>query len=225
MFITIVSSVLELETSILFYQKLGFTKISDQPLIYSDGILNVELNANSSARAGLKFYSSNIHTALNIIKDDYKIFDIDNDKFIIDDTGTWLYFQEIKKVKNTPIKKSKLGNFMGLSLESDKIDKLVNLYSKLGFKIDSEISNENFKVLTNSIGFNISLMSPLSCPHSFHNPSLTFFNGENNNQIINKLRKFNVDIFEEITIFNEKGDVDNIIIRDPGGYHFFIFND
>jgi hypothetical protein len=69
-------------------------------------------------------------------------------------------------------------------------------------------------------------MKPFSCPHLFFNPSLTFFNGkENNPKVIQKIRDLNIPITQEITAFNEEGLVDNIIIRDPGGLGFFVFND
>ena len=69
-------------------------------------------------------------------------------------------------------------------------------------------------------------MNPLMCPHLFFNPSLTYFNGkENNPKVIKRLRELKITITEEITHFNDKGIADNVIICDPGGYGFFIFND
>ncbi len=68
-------------------------------------------------------------------------------------------------------------------------------------------------------------MKPNACPHLFFNPSLTYFNGKNNIDIIAKIRALNISITEEITHFNKEGKVDNIIIRDPGGFGFFLFND
>ena len=44
-------------------------------------------------------------------------------------------------------------------------------------------------------------------------------------QLIQKIRDLKIPITEEITVFNDQGVVDNIIIRDPGGLGFFIFND
>lgn len=43
--------------------------------------------------------------------------------------------------------------------------------------------------------------------------------------VIKKIRELNIPIVEEISTFNKEGIVDNIIIRDPGGYGFFIFSD
>ena len=44
-------------------------------------------------------------------------------------------------------------------------------------------------------------------------------------EIIEKIRELNFPITEEITHFNDQGIVDNIIIRDPGGFGFFLFSD
>jgi hypothetical protein len=69
-------------------------------------------------------------------------------------------------------------------------------------------------------------MKPNICPHLFFNPSMTYFNGkEGNPKVIAKVRELDIPIAEEITHFSKDGSVDNIIIRDPGGYGFFLFND
>ena len=54
---------------------------------------------------------------------------------------------------------------------------------------------------------------------------MTYFNGGNNLAVIQDIREAGIPITEEITQFNDRGEVDNVIIRDPGGYGFFIFND
>jgi len=79
--------------------------------------------------------------------------------------------------------------------------------------------------LTNDSSFNISIMNALACPHVFFNPSLSYFNGKNNLDIIAKIRAKEIPIAEEVTVFNKEGIVDNIILRDPGGFGFFIFSD
>lgn len=74
-------------------------------------------------------------------------------------------------------------------------------------------------------GFVISLMKPFSCPHLFFNPSMTYFNGKDNLAVIRKIREAGIPITQEITAFNTEGIADNVILRDPGGYGFFVFND
>jgi hypothetical protein len=43
--------------------------------------------------------------------------------------------------------------------------------------------------------------------------------------VIQKIRDLNIPITEEITAFNTECIVDNVIIRDPEGFGFFVFND
>ena len=74
-------------------------------------------------------------------------------------------------------------------------------------------------------GLNVSFMVPNVCPHLFFNPSFTYFNSGKNPEIIAKLREAKVPIKEEITLFNPNGEVDNVILQDPGGFGFFVFND
>ncbi len=77
----------------------------------------------------------------------------------------------------------------------------------------------------NGTSVGISIMKPMVCPHLFFNPGLTFFNGGKNLPIIQKIKTVGIPIAEEITVFNKEGIVDNVILCDPGGLGFFIFND
>ena len=52
-----------------------------------------------------------------------------------------------------------------------------------------------------------------------------YFNGKNNLEIIEKIRSEGIEFTQEITEFNKEGIVDNVILRDPGGYGFFLFSD
>jgi hypothetical protein len=53
---------------------------------------------------------------------------------------------------------------------------------------------------------------------------LAFFNGHQNSKIITHLKALNVPIKQEV-IFGEETIADNLVINDPGGLGFFIFND
>ena len=120
---------------------------------------------------------------------------------------------------------SVLGNYMGLSLETPDMDKSAQLFEILDFKAVMGSAEQGWVVFQNADGLGISLMKPMSCPHLFFNPSLTYFNGQNNLAVIEKIRALDIPITEEITHFNEENKVDNIIIRDPGGLGFFLFSD
>jgi hypothetical protein len=64
-----------------------------------------------------------------------------------------------------------------------------------------------------------------SSPHLFFNPSLTYFNGKNNLAVIESLRESGIPLAQEITHFNDKGIVDNVILQDAGGLGIFVFSD
>ena len=149
--------------------------------------------------------------------------------FLLNDlNGCWIYLIEsdFPVVENAKGKNTAYpGNFSGLSLESTDTQRSLSIWEVLGFKIKIGNLNGGYIVLENSDGFNVSIMKPLTCPHLFFNPSMTYFNGGKNLENIKNIRAANIPITEEITHFNEEGIVDNIIIRDPGGYGFFIFND
>ena len=120
------------------------------------------------------------------------------------------------------IESSVLGNNMGLSLETTDFEKSNQIWQAVGFKKSDQ---QGWVVFKNEDGLIVSLMKPNNCPHLFFNPSLTCFNGAANPDIIQKIRDLDIPITEEITQFNKQGLVDKLILRDPGGYGFFVFND
>ena len=121
--------------------------------------------------------------------------------------------------------KSELGNFAGVSLETTAIKNSIQFWNILGFEQNMGSIESGWVSLVNKDGMSISLMAPLICPHLFFNPSLTYFNGTNNLNVIKEINARSIPITEEITHFNKEGIVDNIIIRDPGGLGFFLFSD
>jgi hypothetical protein len=218
-----------LENSIDFYQKLGFKKIDTKDAVFfTDGKLIVEINPERYARAGIKLFKSswaveveklNALAAVNIIPNGYLLSDA---------SGVWIYLMEAEpawKAETAATSFSALGNYAGLSLETTDMKRSGAIYEALGFKIAMGNYEQPYMSFDFN-GFGISLMKPNICPHMFFNPSFTYFNGkEGNPKVIEKVRSLQIPIAEEITHFNKEGKVDNIIIRDPGGYGFFLFND
>ncbi|MDB4118217.1 hypothetical protein N9575_01590, partial [Flavobacteriaceae bacterium] len=74
-------------------------------------------------------------------------------------------------------------------------------------------------------GQQLSIQKTNLCPHSFFNPSLTFFNGQKNKGIIDHIKQVELPIEEEVIFSAEEKIAQNIILKDPGGLGFFIFND
>lgn len=216
-----------LQSSMDFYLHLGFKKISENPLILTDGKAFVEINPDRYARAGVKLFKENWETEIQKLKEITTVTTFENGYLISDPSGVWIYLMEfVPPIEFTIHEKSfsELGNYAGLSLETTDIQKSVEIYQTLGFLISGGSLEHGFLSMENNDA-TISLMKPLSCPHLFFNPSMTYFNGMDNLEVIQKIHDLKIPITEEITFFNKDKIVDNIIIRDPGGFGFFIFSD
>ena len=217
-----------LQDSLDFYTKLNFVVISkENPVLISDGQATIEINPTRFARAGLKMYREDWTEIKALLEKFTTVLDIENGYLLTDASGIWIYLMtgDIDIPTTEKLEKSVLGNFAGVSLEVVDMKRSFAIYEILGFKPTMGDIEKGWVVLTNEEGVSISLMKPNSCPHLFFNPSLTYFNGKNNPAIIEKVRSLGIAIAEEITHFNKDGIVDNIILRDNGGFGFFIFND
>lgn len=216
-----------LNSSIDFYSKLGFRQISKNALIFTDGKANIEINPERYARAGFKMFKHTWQEEIHLLNGLTKVISTKEGFLFSDPSGVWIYLIETESIPAFAIEDISfgiLGNYMGISLESTYAEKSFEIYQILGFKLTFETTDSGFFAM-NAHDFTISIMKPNSCPHLFFNPSLTYFNGKNNQDIIAKIRFLEIPITEEITFFNKEGVVDNIIIRDPGGLGFFVFND
>ena len=154
--------------------------------------------------------------------------EIEGGYLLSDSSGSRVYLMEGESGLSFQAAESSdavLGNFAGMSLETTDIHRSVGLWEALGFEKGMGSVEQGWVTYTNADQFTVSFMKPNSCPHLFFNPSLTYFNSGKNPEVIEKIRALGIPITEEITAFNKEGIVDNIIIRDPGGYGFFIFND
>ncbi|GAF01458.1 hypothetical protein [Saccharicrinis fermentans] len=215
-------------TSLDFYKRLNFYTLSEYPAIISDGKFLIEINTDKYARTGIKIINKSWENEINYLSERYPSFPIKDGYLIRDNNGVWIYLIESKELEitfNTHQSRSYLGNFMGISVETTSFEHSISFWNTLGFVQVSGAAEQGWIVLANSDGFAVSLMLPLSCPHTFTNPSMTFFNNGKNLENISKIRQSNIPIKEEITAFNPQGIADNIIIQDPGGYNIFVFND
>lgn len=219
----------QIENSLDFYTKLDFKIISkEQPLLLSDGKVIIEINPDRFARAGIKLIDTSWAAAVKKLEKITKVLKIETGYLLSDPSGTWIYLIESEastKYDLSKITASTLGNFAGVSLESIAIHQSLDIWQTLGFSKVMGSVDQGWIGLENENKMPVSIMKPNSCPHLFFNPSLTFFNGKNNLAIIEKIRLAGIPIAEEVTAFNTEGVVDNVILRDPGGYGFFVFND
>ncbi len=216
-----------LANSIDFYTKLKFNLLSEKTLTrFSEGKFVLEVNPERTARAGIKLLGTDWQSTCKKIEPLTKVMP-QNDGFLVSDpNGVWIYLVSSDEDIVLPeSENSVLGNFGGMSIETVDIERTLEFWLLLGFEVKSGKAEQGWFGLQNTDGFELSLMNPNICPHLFFNPGLNFFNGKNNPGIIEEVRRLNIPITEEITHFNKEGIVDNIIIRDPGGLGFFIFND
>ena len=218
-----------LQNSLDFYQKLQFKIIENDHLqLVTDGKAIIEINPDRFARAGVKLFKNDWSAEKSQLEKQTFLTKLADGYLLGDPSGVWIYL--IEKDADFTIEKSEecyglTGNFAGLSLETTDIEKSATIWQILGFEKTMGDIEQGWVAYQNTDGFGVSLMKPMSCPHLFFNPSLTYFNGKNNLDIIQKIRDVGIPITEEITHFSKNGEVDNIIIRDPGGYGFFLFSD
>jgi predicted lactoylglutathione lyase len=219
----------KLSESLTFYKKLGFTLVNEsEPCLVSDGTALIEINPDRYARAGMKLYRPSWKDTVTQLQNYTHVTPTDNGFLLNDSSGTRIYLVEEEVIlpanwKSAPA--STLGNCAGLTLETADMETSVNIWKTLGFTNVQGTIEQGWILLINDEGTGVSLMPPNKCPHLFFNPSLSYFNGKDNLKVIDQIRKLNIPITEEITYFNKEGVVDNIIIRDPGGFGFFLFSD
>ncbi len=218
-----------LTESVSFYQKLEFEVLSaSSPTLVSDGKVVIEINPDRYARAGVKMYAPSWEKMVPLLEEHTAVSKTDEGYLLSDLSGVWIYLVEGNNPHQSllqEISTSVLGNCAGLSLETTDFVRSLAIWKILGFTKITGTIEQGWVSCQNDDEMTISIMKPNTCPHLFFNPSLTYFNGENNLSIIDKIRALNIPITEEITFFNKEGIVDNIIIRDPGGYGFFLFSD
>ena len=218
-----------IDSSLDFYQKLGFSLIRDDSSKWvTDGSVIIEINPDRFARAGVKLYQEDWSSVAHDLSSQLPILETDNGYQFHDPCGVMIYLEHgVSPITNEQagLPTSSLGNFAGLSLETFSFERSVSIWNTIGFEGETKEANPGWVALMHPSGLGVCFMKPNTCPHLFFNPSLTYFNGGKNLTNIKAIREANIPIAEEITHFNKEGIVDNVILRDPGGYGFFVFND
>ena len=212
-----------------FYEKLNFQAFEHEGHpYYTDGHSKILINPDRSARAALVLEVDDVNKYKTNLSAKGLHFEESKDELLL--TCPSGIYTRIKRLSGTlPVgsdQASVLGNAAGLTIESNNMQASADFYEALGFKITTGTAASGWVVMENEIGFSFSLLKSGMCPHLFFNPSISYFNGkEGNPKVIENIRKAGIPFTEEITHFNDQGIVDNVIVRDPGGLGFFVFND
>jgi len=216
----------DLNKSIAFYTRMGFFPIANSTC-FTDGKSIIEINPTRFARPGIKLIAESWTATVEKLNSLTEVISSDSGFLLGDGTGTWIYLIESNETITIPqnCSPSLFGNNQGITIESIDIENAAKIWSTIGFKTVAGEIEQGWISLVNDEGTVINIMTPNCCPHLFLNPSISYFNGTNNPEIIQKIRATGIEIKEEITHFNKENAVDNIIMADPGNIGFFIFND
>ena len=216
-----------LAQSLHFYQQLNFQLLPTSSKIVTDERVNILINPDRFARLGILLYQEDWSTSITKLKKQYTLIEQTNGYLLSAPSGVQVQLIN-SKFPTQPAKETSFaltGQFAGISIETTDFTQSLHFWESIGYTTQSGSIIQGWLTLSNESDVAISLMKIGSCPHLFFNPSLTYFNGANNLAIIKQIKALQIPITEEITYFNKEGIVDNIIIRDPGGLGFFLFND
>ncbi len=211
--LTIQARVADLQEAIDYFLQLGYEvrKRDDEQAIAADKGVIIELTSKPKDRTALKFYSSQIRTSKG-------------DVFLDPDGNKIIHSPEDSAPARSTMT-SVLGNSMGIGLECFDLQKSADFYTSLGLRTLQGSVTQGWLTLGVEQEPMLSLMSLGACPHLFLNPSISYFNGGENVAIIDELRLRSVPLAEELTVFNQTGEVDNVILIAPGQVGVFVFND
>lgn len=237
--VTIHTPTPDLDRSVAFYEKLGFVRSSaehaggEDSVLLANGTMLVEVNPERTARAGLRLTKPSWAEEADVLSKSTTVVSLPGSRLAVDPSGVWVYLTEAEgaAAEQPPEGPAEclLGNFAGLTLETVSVQESADFWDPLGFAVPDSVARPvGQHAYVGGLGpgdFGITWIAPNACPHLFFNPSFTFFNSGKNPEIIAAMRAAGIEITEEITVFNKEGLVDNVIIRDPGGYGFFVFND
>lgn len=216
-----------LAESVDFYTRLGWTQLehAGTSAWFTDGAARLCVDPARFARTTVVLHTEDGADLAARVAPFGRIVEREGDRLAADPSGAFVLLTPSRAPAVSDAPPSALGNFAGLSLEAVDPERAVRFWEALGWQIAAGGLDEGWVQLGREGAVGISVMGPYACPHLFPGPGLTFFNAGENPEVIAKIRAAKIPIAEEITAFNDRGEVDNVILRDPGGTGFFVFND
>ena len=215
-----------LARSLDYWSRAGFAPTGAADGVVSDGQIVIHIDADKFARPGVVLTRESWADGLAALEPFGPLHDVPSGgRLVAAPSGTWVYLAEGPGFEATADgAEAALGNYAGLSIETTDIAASRRFWEALGLEKTQGDEAQGWISLEGH-GGGISLMKPFACQHLFFSPGLTYFNGGKNPEILPKLRERGVEFAEEVTVFNPNGEVDNAILRDPGGLGVFVFND
>lgn len=213
------SKVLDKKEALDYYENLNFKiHIQEERTFALCTGLVIELSDHPKLRSGLTWIGSASKAP------GFKRKQINDLDLISDPDGVLIYFQPCE-LTSVGDKTSKLGAFSGISLECFDLRVSQAFYQQLGYRRSMGSIDAGWITLSLEGAMDLSLMQIGSCPHHFINPSLTFFNGNQNLDIIDQLESDGIPILERLSIFSRDHSIDNVVLATPGNLGIFVFND
>ncbi|MEL6430615.1 MAG: hypothetical protein AAFU73_21060 [Planctomycetota bacterium] len=233
---TVLTPTPDLEGSLDFYARAGFVRVDGATAgvpesgraALTDGSVTVEIDADRHVRTSLVLRGEGVRRLVDSLRGTTRMVERDAGFVVADPNGVRVQLRPDDPwtpVAPTETPAARFGAFAGLSIEAFDPEATVSFWKTLGYAVKAGGPDAGWTQLGRDGAIDVSVMGPFTCPHLFFNPGLTYFNSGRNPEIIAELRSAGVPLTEEITVFNERGDVDNVIVRDPGGTGFFVFND
>jgi len=209
---TIQTSTPDLAKTIAFYEKLDFELYQFSGRNFAtDGKIWIEINPAPTARAGIKFYLEDYNDRIKDLPEG-RLYSIqDSETLIGSPSGIKLFLAEANPEVELNLSENPFGlcgKTAGASLEVLDLKTELEFWQQFGFEKSAGAIEQGWVALQHQNGFGLSMMKPYVCPHSFANPSITYFNGGKNLPVIHAIRERQIPILEEISIFNDEGVVD-----------------
>ena len=183
---------IDLNQSIVFYEKLGFKiQTLGTRIIALDAQSCIEINPERTARVCIQQHQSNWNKTLLNLKSHTPIIKTKKGYLITDHNGIWIkLIVETWDEKITSLNyKSLLGNYAGVCIETLEVSKSYEFWNLLSFSSKSKDFSKGWIEMKSEVGDSISLIKAQQCPHLFFNPSMTYFNGSHNLEIIESIKK------------------------------------
>ena len=214
------------ERSGAFLTGLGFAPIAAGARLMTDGAALIDVDPEPRARAGVRVWREALSAAAGETLELCGAAAFEGGHLVSAPSGVpvWVMDAPGPDLELAP-RGEVLGSYAGVSLETPSLARSLAFWGGLlGYQVAAGGADQGWVTLRRPEMVDLSLMGPLACPHSFANPSFTYFNGGRNPEVLDAIRTRGVEIFEEVGA-KDGAPAENVILREPGGVGFFVFND